>query len=97
MYQSEEARPWTGQASKINLFARLVNVFKLKLLSIFVKSTIMDVWRALIKPLACSNVGNWLNVSQSMSRESSFDAIRYVKVIKVFKYTDVHDSIWNSL
>ena len=32
MYQSTEARPGPSQASKINIFASIVNVFKLKLL-----------------------------------------------------------------
>ena len=64
MDQSTEARP----GPKINLFARLVNVFKLKLLTIFPKSTVMDVWKALIAPLTCCKAGNELNVSQSMSR-----------------------------
>ena len=43
MYQSAEARPGPSQASKINLFARIVNFFKLTLLTIFGESTIMDV------------------------------------------------------
>ena len=43
MYPSTEARPGPSQASKINLFARIVNVFKVTSLTIFVKSTIMDV------------------------------------------------------
>ena len=43
MHQYAEARPGPSQASKINLFARIVNVFKLNLQTIFVKSTIMDV------------------------------------------------------
>ena len=73
-------------------FARIVDVFKLTLLRTFVKSTIMDVWRALITPLNCSNASNWLNVSQSMNRESSFDTIRYEN-IKTFTYVVVHDSI----
>ena len=54
MDQSTEARP----GPKINLFARLVNVFKLKLLTIFPKSTVMDVWKALIAPLTCYKAGN---------------------------------------
>ena len=40
MYQPTEARPGPNQASKTNLFARIVNIFKL---TIFVKSTIIDV------------------------------------------------------
>ena len=52
MHPSTEASPETSQASNINLFARIVKVFKLRLLTIFVKSTIMDVLRALIRPLA---------------------------------------------
>ena len=43
MYQSAEARPGPSQASKINLFARIINIFKLTLTTIFTKSTIMDV------------------------------------------------------
>ena len=43
MYQYAEAHPELTQAFKINLFARLVDVFKLTLLTIFVKSTIVDV------------------------------------------------------
>ena len=58
MHQSPKAHLGPSQASKINLFARIVNVFKLTLLTIFVKSTIMDVWRALITPLTYSNKGN---------------------------------------
>ena len=53
MYQYAELRPGHSQASKINLFARIVNVIKLTLLTIYAKSNIMDVWRALISPLAC--------------------------------------------
>ena len=41
MYPSAEKRPGPSQASKISLLARLVEVFKLMLLTIFVKSTIM--------------------------------------------------------
>ena len=43
MYQSTEARPGPSQASKIIILARIVNVFKLTLLNIFVKSTSRDV------------------------------------------------------
>ena len=64
----------------MHLIARIVDIFKLTLLTIFVSIT--DVWRALITPLTCPNTSNWLNVSQSMS---SFDAIRYVNIIKTFK------------
>ena len=35
MYQSSEARPGPSQASKINLFVKIVNVFRITLLSIF--------------------------------------------------------------
>ena len=58
MYPSTEARPETSQASKINLFARIVRVFELTLLTIFVRNTIMDVLRARITPLTCSNASN---------------------------------------
>ena len=58
MYQSARAHPGPSQASKINLFARIVDVFKLTLLAIFTKSTIMDASRALITPLTCSNACN---------------------------------------
>ena len=37
-YLSAETRPGSPQATKVNLFARLVNIFKL---TIFVKSIIM--------------------------------------------------------
>ena len=43
MYQSAEARPGPSQASKIDLFARIINLFKLTSTTIFTKSTIMDV------------------------------------------------------
>ena len=46
------------------------------LLNIFVKSTIMDVWSALITPVTCSNADNKLNVSwrRSLSyRNQSID------------------------
>ena len=43
MYQSTEAHPGPNQSFKTNLFARIVDVFQLTLLTIFVKSTIMDV------------------------------------------------------
>ena len=58
MYQSAMAHPGPSQASKINLFSRIVDVFKLTLLAIFSKSTIMDASRALITPLTCSNACN---------------------------------------
>ena len=38
MYQSAEVRPAPRQASKVNLFVRIVNVFGLTLLTIFAKS-----------------------------------------------------------
>ena len=43
MYQYADLRPGLSQGSKINLFARIVNVIKLTLLTIFAKSNIMDV------------------------------------------------------
>ena len=43
MYQSAEVRPEPSQVSNTNLFARIINVFKPMLLTIFVKSTIIDV------------------------------------------------------
>ena len=43
MYRSAETHSVPSQANKINLFARIVKVVKLMLLTIFVKSTIMDV------------------------------------------------------
>ena len=58
MYQSEQAHSGPSQTFKINLFARIVNVFKLTLLTIFAKSTIMDVLIALTARLTCSNAGN---------------------------------------
>ena len=76
MYLSTEARPGPSQTIKIKLSARIVNVFKLTLLTTLVKSTIVDVWRVFITPLTCSNAGYKLNVSQSKSKENNFDAIR---------------------
>ena len=58
MYQSAEAYPRPSKIYKINLFARIVNLFKLTLLTIFAKSNTMYVWRALITPLICSNACN---------------------------------------
>ena len=58
-----EARPGSRRATKINLFARIVKVFKSTLLTIFVKSIIMSDWRALITPLVCSNAFNYLTLS----------------------------------
>ena len=43
MYPSAQEHPGPGQASKINLFARIVSFIELTLPTIFVKSTIMDV------------------------------------------------------
>ena len=43
MYQSADARPGPSQTSKINIFTRVVNAFKLMLKTTFVKSTITDV------------------------------------------------------
>ena len=43
MYQSAEAHPGPSQAFKINLYARIVDIFKLTLSTIFTNSTIMDV------------------------------------------------------
>ena len=43
MYQSAEAHPGLSQAFKNNFFARIVDVFKLTLLTIFAKCTIMNV------------------------------------------------------
>ena len=43
MYPSAETRLGPTQVTKIKLFARIDKVFKLVLLTIFVKSTIMDV------------------------------------------------------
>ena len=58
MYQSVEAHSRLSHVFKTKFFARIVNVFKLMLLSIFVKVTIVDVCRALIQPLACSDAGS---------------------------------------
>ena len=41
MYQSAEIHAGPSEAFKTNLFARIVDVFKLTLLTIFVKSTWM--------------------------------------------------------
>ena len=42
MYPSGEKRPGPSQATKINLLATIVNVFKLMMRTIFVKSTMLD-------------------------------------------------------
>ena len=55
MHLYAETRPGPSQATKIKLFAGIVEVFKLMLLTIFA-NTIMDIGRALITPLICSNV-----------------------------------------
>ena len=67
LYLFAEARPGSRRATKINLFARIVKVFKSTLLTIFVKSIIMSDWRALITPLVCSNAFNYLTLSWRMS------------------------------
>ena len=59
LYLFAEARPGSRRATKINLFAIIVKVFKSTLLTIFVKSIIMSVGTA----LACSNVFNYLTLS----------------------------------
>ena len=46
-----------SQATKIYLFAKIIEVL---LLIIFVKSTTIDVWRALITPLTYSKACNYL-------------------------------------
>ena len=43
MYQYTEAHPGPSQAPKVNSFARIVNVFKLMLLTTFVQSLINGV------------------------------------------------------
>ena len=58
MYPSAETRPGPNQGTEISLFARMVSIFKLVLLTIFLQSTIMDFGRALITPLTCTNAGN---------------------------------------
>ena len=77
MYASAETPPWPSQATtKINLSAIIVNVFKWTLLKIFVKRTIMDVWRALITPPTSSNACSYLTLSwrRSLSyRNQSFN------------------------
>ena len=57
-HQSAEAHPGPSQASKINFFARIVNVIKLALLTTLAKSSVMDVSRAVIPILTCSNACN---------------------------------------
>ena len=48
---------WPGLASK-NILARMVDAFKLTLLTIFVKSTVVHVWKVMIARLACSTADN---------------------------------------
>ena len=55
-YPSAETGPGPSQATKINLFARIVSL-RISL-AVFVKSQIMEIWRGLIKSLTCSNTGN---------------------------------------
>ena len=43
MYTSADTRPGPSQTTNINLFARIVQAFKLMLLTIFVKSSNMNV------------------------------------------------------
>ena len=62
MYPSAETRLVLSQVIQINLFARINKVFKLMLLTIFVKSTIMDFLSAPITPLNCSKVCNYLRL-----------------------------------
>ena len=76
MYPSTEKRPRTNQATKSKRFARIANVFKLMLLTILARSTIMDVWRALITPPTSSNACSYLTLSwrRSLSyRNQSFN------------------------
>ena len=58
MYPFAEVRPQPSQETKINLFVRIIDIFKITLLTISVKSTIMDAWRALILPLTISKANN---------------------------------------
>ena len=89
MDQSAEARPGCSQGSKMNLSVRIVNIFKLTLL--FLPKVLS--WMSEAPWLHLWHVLTQLIVSQSMNRKSSFDAYRYVNIIKIFKYVDVHDSI----
>ena len=43
VHPSAKTRPGPSQAAEINLFARIVKVFELMLITIFVKSTTTDV------------------------------------------------------
>ena len=59
MYQSAEARPAPRQASKINFFVRIVNVFRLTLLSIFAKS-IFCLWPVLTQAINSMFPNPWV-------------------------------------
>ena len=54
---SAKTNPGASQATKINLFAKIIQVL---LLIIFVKSTTIDVWRALITHLTYSKACSYL-------------------------------------
>ena len=87
MYHSAETRPVPNQATKINFFARIVKVFKLMLLTIFVKSTIMDASTALITPVTGSNVCSYLTLSwrRSLSYRNQSIGLLYMIETSVMK------------
>ena len=48
MYPPTKAHYGPNGASKMELFAKIVYVFKLMLLTIFAKNSVVDIWRALV-------------------------------------------------
>ena len=72
-----------SQASKMELFPRIVNDFKLTLLNILKKVTLQMLKGILNTPITCSYPGNQLNMSKSMSIKISFDIIKCVNIIKI--------------
>lgn len=68
----------------INLWEQFNN-FKITLLTIFEKNSIVMFDAVLNKPLTCSDAGNELNITKFMSRNISFDFIRYVNFIKILQ------------
>ena len=95
MYPSSEIRLVPSQATKINLFVRIIKVFILMLLTISVKSTIMDFWRTVITPLTSFNACNHLTLSWRRflsSRNQSIDLF-YMTGISVMKELNVSQLI----
>ena len=66
----------------MNFSVRIVKIFKLMLLTIFTKTYIRYIWRALIAPLTCS----YQAINYMFSNLwISFDAIRYLNIITILQ------------